>query len=390
MGFTIEDMRTISADRYHMKLIAGERGWSNSISWLMMLEDLTIIQNFKGKELAVTTGLGFQTEEAQEKLVQALSEVGASGLLINTGKYIKEIPESVIRFCNENDLPLLTVPWEVYLADMIKDLSVQVFLQSVADEQISNAFIHAIESPKAADEYSKDLLAYYDLDGTFQIALVTSGDLDRMDTVERKRIAYRMQISLTNLTHNGHFFYYDSCFVVIMNAISEKQCEEILEPFAERLKSRLPGKHISIGISSQVQGIRNLYTAYKRALAAVRMAYAEEAPIIYFDRMGLYRMLYSIDDQALLDEISRECLKPLTDYDDHHNAGYVETLESFLRNSGSIKAVADEMFIHRNTIQYRMSNIKKLLNCPLESAQDRMRYMIACMIRKMSAKEAQP
>ena len=383
MGFTIEDMRTISADRYRMKLIAGEGGWSNSISWLLMLEDLTIIQNFKGKELAVTTGLGFQSEEAQIKLVQELSGVGASGLIINTGKYIREIPESVKKFCNENDLPLLTVPWEVYLADMIKDLSVQVFFQSVADEQISNAFIHAIESPKSADEYSKDLLAYYDLDGTFQVALITSGDLDRMDTVERKRISYRMQISLTNLTHNGHFFYYDSFFVVIMNAITEKQCEEILEPFAERLKSRLPGKRIRIGISSQVHGIGNLRTAYKRALAAVKRAYSEDASIIYFDRMGMYRLLYSIEDPALLEEFGSECLKPLKEHDAKHNAGYVETLEAFLKNGGSIKAVADELFIHRNTIIYRMGNIKKLLNCSLEDPVDRMRFMIACMINKM-------
>ena len=383
MGFTIEDMRTISADRYKMKLIAGEGGWSNSISWLLMLEDMTIIQNFHGKELAVTTGLGFPTEESQLNLVKALSEAGASGLIINTGKYITDIPESVKNFCDENDLPLLTVPWEVFLAEFIKDMSLQVFMQQVADEQISNAFIHAIESPLSADEYAKDLLAYYDLDGTFQIALISSGDLDRMDTVERKRIAYRMQLFLTNLTHNGHFFYYDSYFVVIMNAITAKQCEEILEPFAKRLKTRMPEKPVSIGISSQVKGIRNLHTAYKRAVSAVRKAVADKASIVYFDRMGMYRLLYSIEDSALLDEMSKDVLKPLSDYDAQHDAGYVETLESFLRHDGSIKAVADELFIHRNTIQYRMGNIKSLLNSPLESAEDRMKYLIACMIRKM-------
>ena len=43
MGFTIEDMLVVSQDRYKMKMIAGNGGWSNSISWLMMLEDLTII-----------------------------------------------------------------------------------------------------------------------------------------------------------------------------------------------------------------------------------------------------------------------------------------------------------------------------------------------------------
>ena len=42
MGFTIEDMLVVSQDRYKMQMIAGSGGWSNSISWLLMLEDFTI------------------------------------------------------------------------------------------------------------------------------------------------------------------------------------------------------------------------------------------------------------------------------------------------------------------------------------------------------------
>ena len=205
MGFTIEDMLVVSADKYHMKLEAGEKGWSNSISWLLMLEDLTIIQNFSGKELAVTTGLGFQTEEKMLDLVRELSWHNAAGLIINTGYYIRVIPEEVRKLCDHYDLPLLTVPWEVYLADMIKDMSIRIFLQSSTDEQISAALISAIESPGSRDLYEKELLPHFDLDGTFQTALITTGNLDSMDTVERKRIAYRMQLYLTNLTHNGHF-----------------------------------------------------------------------------------------------------------------------------------------------------------------------------------------
>ena len=62
MGFTIEDMLTLSEDRYQMSLVAGHQGWSNSISWVLMLEDLTVLRNFAGKELAVTTGVGFDNE----------------------------------------------------------------------------------------------------------------------------------------------------------------------------------------------------------------------------------------------------------------------------------------------------------------------------------------
>ena len=173
-----------------------------------------------------------------------------------------------------------------------------------------------------------------------------------------------------------------------MNAISKKQSKEILEPFAKRLKARMPQKQIRIGVSSQVHGIGNLHIAYKRAMAAVRMTHAEDDPIIYFDKMGMYRLLYSVEDKALLQELSGELLKPLLDYDTQHHADYVETLECFLNNSGSIKAVSEQMFIHRNTILYRMTNIKNLLDCSLESAEDRMKYKIACMIQKMNVEDS--
>ena len=383
MGFTIEDMLVVSADKYHMKLEAGEKGWSNSISWLLMLEDLTIIQNFSGKELAVTTGLGFQTEEKMLDLVRELSWHNAAGLIVNTGYYIREIPEEVRRLCDHYDLPLLTVPWEVYLADMIKDMSIRIFLQSSTDEQISAALIRAIESPGSRDLYEKELLPHFDLDGTFQTALITTGNLDSMDTVERKRIAYRMQLYLTNLTHNGHFLYYDGFFVIVMNDMKPEECADVMEAFADRAARKMPERRVWVGVSDQVTDISNLRLSFRRARAAVTMAENVDDSIQFFDKMGLYRLLYMVDDPLLLKSLSDHLLQPLLEYDGQHGGGYLETLESYLKNSGSIKAMADELFIHRNTILYRMTNIKKLLGSNLEDSRERMMFAIACMIRKM-------
>ena len=81
MGFTIEDMLVVAQNRYKMEMVAGNGGWSNSISWLLMLEDLTIIHNFTGKELAVTTGLGFQAEADMLELVEELNAHSGSGLI---------------------------------------------------------------------------------------------------------------------------------------------------------------------------------------------------------------------------------------------------------------------------------------------------------------------
>ena len=157
MSFTIEYMMLTSEKRYEMKFLAGKNGWANSISWVHLLEDTTIIQNFWGKEVAVTTGLGFPEKEDWMRLARKLNRYHASGLIINVGQYIREIPEELMAYCDENDLPLLTVPWEVRLSDMIKDFSIRVFVQDNTDEQIATALIAAIETPDNQTAYRREL-----------------------------------------------------------------------------------------------------------------------------------------------------------------------------------------------------------------------------------------
>ena len=383
MGFTIEDMLLISHDTYDMKLIAGKDGWSNSISWLMMVEDLTIIRRFDGKELAVTTGLGFETEEKLLQLLQLLSLQHASGLIINVGEYIPQVPESAVAFCDSCDLPLLTVPWDIRIADMIKDLSVRIFFQGIADEQLARAFITAIEHPDTPDDYREVLLPYYDLDGDFQVILITTEGLDSMDTVERKRIGYRMELYLENISHNCDFFYYDSHFVLITNNVPPNVLEDVLARFETSLRRRMPDRRVAVGIGSRLKDISNLHTAYNRAKAATAAALRIGLPRLSFDDMGLFRLLSQVPDHLLLQEMGDGMLAPLLEYDSKHDGNYVETLECFLRTGGSYQSMAEQMFVHRNTLMYRMNNIKKLLNSDLETAEERLPYHLACLIHRM-------
>jgi len=382
MAFTIEDMMVASRDKYRMKLIAGENGWSNSISWIIMIEDLTIISNFSGKELAVTTGLGFQTEERLLELVSSLVRHDSSGLIVNTGPYVEEIPEAVRKYCDEHDFPLLSVPWSVYLVDMIKDLSIRVFLQGTADEQISEALIHAIEQPDARNLYANVLLPVFDTDGTFQVFLITTEGLDKMDTVERRRLGYRVQIYLKNLTHNAHFFYYNGNFVLVINAVEIELSMDIIRSFMERAKKIMTQK-LHIGCGSLVTDIMNLHISYRRALAAVSMSQETGNSLVVFDEMGVYRILYSVWDRDLLGQICSESLGPLIRYDEKHGTDYIRTLELYLKYNGSIQAVAEAMFTHRNTVTYRMKNIRQMLGSSLETPEERLPYQIACLLLHM-------
>ena len=383
MSFTIEDMILTAENRYEMKFLAGQNGWANSISWVHLLEDTTIIQNFWGKELAVTTGLGFPQKEDWMNLARLLNRYHASGLIINVGQYIYDVPEELIAYCNENDLPLLTVPWEVHLSDMIKDFSIHVFLQDNTDEQIVAALIAAIETPDNQKAYRKELLQYFDVDGSFQVLLLTCEGLDFMDTVERKKLSYRIQLYLEDITHNASFFYYNSDFVLVANAVSEEYLYRLVAGAIKRGKRRMPDLELCVGIGSKCMDISQLSISYQRARAAAHMALTHKKQVVKFDDCGLFRLLYMVEDKGILREMETECLAALEEHDRRYNADYVDTLQSYLKHDGSIQAVAAELYTHRNTVLYRIGNIRKILGNELKTPEERLPYQIAFYIRRM-------
>lgn len=383
MSFTVEDMILTAENRYEMKFLAGQNGWANSISWVHLLEDTTIIQNFWGKELAVTTGLGFPQKEDWMNLARLLNRYHASGLIINVGQYIYDVPEELIAYCNENDLPLLTVPWEVHLSDMIKDFSIHVFLQDNTDEQIVAALIAAIETPDNQKAYRKELLQYFDVDGSFQVLLLTCEGLDSMDTVERKKLSYRIQLYLEDITHNASFFYYNSDFVLVANAVSEEYLYRLVTGAIKRGKRRMPELELCVGIGSKCMDISQLSISYERAKAAAHMALTHKKQVVKFDDCGLFRLLYMVEDKGILREMETECLAALEEHDRRYNADYVDTLQSYLKHDGSIQAVAAELFTHRNTVLYRIGNIRKILGNELKTPEERLPYQIAFYIRRM-------
>ena len=383
MSFTIEDMMLTSEKRYEMKFLAGKNGWANSISWVHLLEDTTIIQNFWGKEVAVTTGLGFPEKEDWMRLARKLNRYHASGLIINVGQYIREIPEELMAYCDENDLPLLTVPWEVRLSDMIKDFSIRVFVQDNTDEQIATALIAAIETPDNQTAYRKELWQYFDVDGSFQVLLLTCEGLDAMDMVERRKLSYRIQVYLEDITHNASFFYYNSDFVLVANAVQEEALYQLIEGAIKRGEKRMPERKLRVGIGSKCMDISRLSVSYRRAKAAVQMAMTQKRQVVKFDDCGLYRLLYMVEDTGVLQEIETECLAALEEYDRKYNAGYVETLQSYLKHNGSIQAVAEELYTHRNTVLYRLGNIRKVMGNELKTPEERLPYQMAFYIRSM-------
>ena len=383
MGFTIEDALVQTQDQYHFKLLAGQEGCSNTMSWVHMIEDTKIIQQLWGKELAVTTGLGFQSHDALFDFIKCLVKYHSVGLIINTGKYIFEVSQDIIDYCNEQEFPLLTTPWEVHMADLIKDFSMRCLFSEREDQQISKLFQEVFTTVQTVEEVRPQLMSSFDVDGYFQVVLIEIEDSDQFDAIERRKIAFQLELCFEKIESPYTFFWFDGCFVLVVNNLEPDNLERIIDKMYKRTKKRMEGKYIHLGIGSQMLDFRQVILSYKRARAAVSMATQFQLPIVSFEEMGIYQILFSIEDKQILSEMYHSLLQPIIEYDQKHHGELEKTLFYYLFYNESQIEMAKNLYLHRNTINYRMLKIKELLGCQLDTFEEKMLYMLAMYIKKI-------
>ena len=383
MGFTLADALNQSQEQYHLKLVSGQEGFSNAISCVHMIEDTTIIQQLWGKELVVTTGHGFQSEEELFMLIKCLIKYNSVGLIINIGKYIFEIPSAIIDYCNEQEFPLLTIPWEVHLADLIKDFCIPCLYSEKEYRELSKLFQEILTNNQIVEEARPQLMSAFDVDGNFQVVLISVEGSDNFNAIGRRKIAFQIELCFEKIDSSYAFFWYDGYFVLIVNNLKADELKVIIDKMHKRAKKRIDDKRVYLGIGSQMKDLGQVYLSYKRAKAAILMAMQFELPIVFFEDMGVYQILFSIEDKQILIEMYHRLLQPLIDYDQKHHGELEKTLFYYLIYGESQITMAKNLYMHRNTINYRMNKIKELLNCQLDTFEEKVPYMLSYYIKKV-------
>ena len=88
--------------------------------------------------------------------------------------------------------------------------------------------------------------------------------------------------------------------------------------------------------------------------------------------MGVYRLLLKIEDREEIRQFYHYNLDPLLSYDAKNNTALTDTLRAFLLANGNLAKTAQNLFIHRNTLVYRINQIQELLDKDIESAVVRL------------------
>jgi len=136
----------------------------------------------------------------------------------------------------------------------------------------------------------------------------------------------------------------------------------------KELRNLAVRESLHIGISGAFMDIGDFAASYRNAKNAIDQAalYQENPLVCLYDDVSFYELLGAADAKKPILEFRHPALRLLNDYDEQHQADLYATLEAYIGTGGSVRETAEKLFIHRNSLGYRLSRIKELTALDLE------------------------
>jgi len=99
---------------------------------------------------------------------------------------------------------------------------------------------------------------------------------------------------------------------------------------------------------------------FKQVQRSVEIARYKEKHLMFYEELGFEKYMFILKEEEEAKEAAKRLLEPLIAFDRNNGAELVLTLKSYLRHFFSLKKSAEELFVHRNTISYRLEKIHEL------------------------------
>ncbi|SBW06848.1 conserved hypothetical protein [uncultured Eubacteriales bacterium] len=155
-----------------------------------------------------------------------------------------------------------------------------------------------------------------------------------------------------------------------------KIAKQIEDALAEELNIKAV-----IGIGTVVGHIRDLARAHKEAQVAIDVGkvFDTEKSIINYENLGIGRLIYQLPTtlcEMFLQEVFKK--NPIDALDQET----LFTINKFFENNLNVSETARKLFVHRNTLVYRLEKIKKLTGLDLREFDDAITFKVALMVKK--------
>ena len=157
-----------------------------------------------------------------------------------------------------------------------------------------------------------------------------------------------------------------------------------LEAYARTLMDAVAADHgtkVLVGISSVVDNLKDLARAYKEARIALEVGkvFDIEKPVMSYENLGIGRLIYQLPTtlcEIFLGEVFKKGSLESLDRET------LMTVQSFFENNLNVSETSRKLFVHRNTLVYRLEKIRKLTGLDLREFDHAVTFKVALMVKK--------
>lgn len=159
-----------------------------------------------------------------------------------------------------------------------------------------------------------------------------------------------------------------------------REIEKLARSIADTLGTEFYAK-VAIGIGTAVDNIKDLARSYKEAQTAIEVGkvFDTEKTIVSYNNLGIARLIYQLPttlcEMFLKEVFKRGSIESL----DHET---LFTIQRFFENNLNVSETSRKLFVHRNTLVYRLEKIKKITGLDLREFEDAIVFKVALMVKK--------
>ena len=172
--------------------------------------------------------------------------------------------------------------------------------------------------------------------------------------------------------------------IVLVKELKTPQENKSVEEFAKSIVDTALSEFYlkaTVGIGSVVSSIKELAHSFKDAQVALEVGkvFDTEKSTINYESLGIARLIYQLPStlcEMFLSEVFRRGSLESLDRET------LMTIQAFFDNNLNVSETSRKLFVHRNTLVYRLEKIKKLTGLDLREFDHAITFKVALMVKK--------
>ena len=204
---------------------------------------------------------------------------------------------------------------------------------------------------------------------------------DMADHISSRKLESAFERTIYSYKKHWGGFKVDNMIFYVLNDFSDDEIESIAEKIQSEKERYISVNKLYVAVSKTNNKLKSLPKTYRIVLRMLRLAVRADMTPMFYDRLEVKKLILAVDDISLLESIYNENLKKLEVYDRDNGTDYMSFLRLYLKYDGSVQRVAQETFVHRNTINYQLAKIKKIFGNNLKTFEERFKIILAFEVR---------